>query len=128
MKCEVCGAEAEGCVVCVPGVPLSCFYCFDCLNSNAHPWWALVSNTVCATGDLDTMCDEWIEMVEDTCKRLGRTIEEFKADVARDKQLMYEDLDRLNKKMEEEEKLQELEAIEAECDGCSTYTKQLDCL
>lgn len=125
LVCEVCGSDVECEVFCVPGVPMSCRYCNDCLEANAHPWGILVANTVCATGDLDTMCDEWIDMVEATCRRLGRTIEEFKKQVAIDKQLMYEDLDRMNENMEKDSMLQELEALDAECDGgSSTYTKE----
>lgn len=79
--CEVCGAIVECEVVCVPGVPISCRYCRECLEADAHPWGILVANTVCAGGDLDAMIDEWKEMVENTCKRLGKTLDDFKSEV-----------------------------------------------
>ena len=80
LHCEVCDSEVECGVFCVPGVPISCRYCPECLKANAHPWGILVANTWCA-GGLENMIDEWRYMVENTCARLNKTMEQFNEDV-----------------------------------------------
>lgn len=79
--CEVCKQNVSVGVYCVPSVPISCAYCEECGKANAHPWWVLVSNTACGGGSLDKMALWWREMVEDTCKHLGKTLDEFNSDV-----------------------------------------------
>ena len=79
-KCEVCGKNDSIGVCCVPGIPISCAYCEECLKVNAHPWWILVANTSCI-GGLKNAADWWKKMVEDTCKHLGKTIDEFNSEV-----------------------------------------------
>lgn len=81
--CETCGSESPVAVVSVPGVPYSAAYCAACLEADAHPWGILVINTAMC-GGLDKMIDDWRRMVENTCARLGRTIEQFEADVKKD--------------------------------------------
>lgn len=78
--CEVClQNEAIG-VASVPGIPYSAAYCTECLKANAHPWRILVAEVSCL-GGLE-YATEWFKlMVEGTCKRLGKTIEEFTRDV-----------------------------------------------
>ena len=81
--CEVCNKNRAIGVCCVPGVPVSCAYCRECLDANAHPWWVLVANTVCI-GGLKNAADWWKKMVRDTCRHLGRTIEEFNQEVQKE--------------------------------------------
>lgn len=80
IKCEVCGNEPAVVSCCVPGVPISMVYCVLCLDANAHPWSILVANTVCL-GSYEQSVDWWKQMIDDTCARLGKTLDEFKADV-----------------------------------------------
>jgi len=77
--CETCGDQAVA-VIAVPSVPYSAAYCQKCLEANAHPWQILVANTA-AMGGLKQAAPFWLEMVKCTCKRLGRSLDEFKADV-----------------------------------------------
>jgi hypothetical protein len=80
--CEVCGVRQAIGVCCVPGVPYSAAYCRECLEANAHPWSILVDNTM-ALGGLSEAADWWKKMVEDTCRLLGKTLDQFNADVDR---------------------------------------------
>jgi hypothetical protein len=80
--CEVCGARQAVGVCCVPGVPYSPAYCRECLDANAHPWGILVGNTM-AIGGLSEAAAWWKQTVEDTCRRLGKTLDQFNADVER---------------------------------------------
>jgi len=79
--CDVCGKNEAVGVAAVPMVPISMAYCRACLDANAHPWEILVANTACI-GGLDSANESWKEMVMDTCKHLGRTLEEFNTAVA----------------------------------------------
>lgn len=81
--CDVCNKNESVGVACVPGVPISMAYCRECLQVNAHPYYVLVANTAMC-GGLDQMNDEWKGMVTDTCKHLGKTIEQFNLDVQDD--------------------------------------------
>lgn len=89
--CETCGSDNPVGVACVPGVPYSAAYCQACLDAGAHPWNILVANTVCV-GSLELMAPWWRELVNNTCTRLGRTLEEFEADVRRCAEQMQNDL------------------------------------
>ena len=82
IKCEVCGNEPMKGVASIPFIPMSVAYGAQCLAANAHPWWALVANQACIGDELETTHPEWQRMVHDTCAHLGKTIEQFKADVA----------------------------------------------
>lgn len=79
--CEVCNKNEAVGVACVPMVPMSCAYCSECLRANAHPWGILIANTICL-GGLDQANEDWKQMVTDTCAHLGKTLEEFNAEVA----------------------------------------------
>lgn len=81
--CEICNKNQATGVCCVPGVPISCAYCKECLDANAHPWWVLLANTVCL-GGLEHAAYWWKKMVEDTCLHLGRTKEEFNQEVQKE--------------------------------------------
>lgn len=74
--CDVCDKNLAVGVACIPFMPVSVGYCRECLKANAHPWWALVANTACI-GGLEHGNKAWQQMVHDTLKHLGRTIEEF---------------------------------------------------
>lgn len=78
--CDVCGVEPAVGVCCIPGVAYSAAYCRTCLEADAHPWHILVANTWCI-GSLAQAAPWWRQMVLNTCKHLGKTIEEFEADV-----------------------------------------------
>lgn len=78
--CETCNKNTAIGVAAAPCVPISVAYCHACLCANAHPWWVLVANTVCING-LENANDGWKQMVTDTCKHLGRTLEEFNREV-----------------------------------------------
>ena len=81
--CEVCNKNTSIGICCIPGLPMSCAYCQECLEANAHPWGAIVANTACC-GGLEHTGPEWVDMVHCTLKHLGRTIEEFIAEVSKD--------------------------------------------
>lgn len=79
-KCEVCDERTSIVVFCVPGMPVSAAYCQKCLDANAHPWVYLVANAACCDG-LEHCAAWFVEMVDDTCKFLGKTREQFDAAV-----------------------------------------------
>ena len=79
--CEVCGKNKAVGIACVPMVSTSCAYCSGCLRANAHPWAVLIANSICL-GGLDQANESWKQMVIDTCAHLGRTLEQFNAEVA----------------------------------------------
>jgi hypothetical protein len=81
--CEACGKNEAVGVCCVPAVAMSCAYCKPCLEANNHPMHVLVANTACI-GGLDKSADFWREMVTDSLKTQGKTLEWFNAEVARD--------------------------------------------
>jgi len=83
MSCDVCNKNDEIGVACIPGIPCSAAYCQECLDANAHPWWAIVANTACCDG-LENCADWWKKMVYDTCKHLDKTIEEFNKEVTKE--------------------------------------------
>ncbi len=78
--CEVCNKEQAIGVCCVPGVPYSAAYCRTCLGANAHPYGIVVANTACC-GGLNQTSPAWQEIVRDTLVHLGKSIEQFNADV-----------------------------------------------
>ena len=79
-KCEVCNANDMIGVACIPMTPVSVGYCRSCLQANAHPWWAMVTNTAC-TGGYDKTNEMWRLMIDDTIKHLGKTRKEFDKEV-----------------------------------------------
>lgn len=84
MTCDVCHDEPMVGVASVPGVPMSVAYGRKCLNANAHPYDIVVANTAVATDNPDWRlgcADWWLQIVADTCAHLGKTSEQFDADV-----------------------------------------------
>ena len=79
--CEVCDKNEATYTCSVPGVPISCAYCVDCFNANAHPWGIVVANTACL-GGLQYAAYWWKDIVYSTCTHLGKTKEEFEKAVA----------------------------------------------
>lgn len=98
LVCDVCNKEKAIGVACIPMVPMSVAYCRKCLEANAHPWWALVANTICING-LENANDEWKQMVYDTCKYLNRTLEEFNKEVKQGIEDMRKELEEFNKEV-----------------------------
>lgn len=91
MICDVCDKNEAIGTGCVPLVPITVAYCRECLEANAHPWDVLVANTACLDG-LELANEMWREMVTDTCKHLGKTLEQFNAEVAEEiKSMMAEE-------------------------------------
>lgn len=82
VKCETCQRYYAIGVASVPGIPYSAAYCDGCIKANAHPWWLLVANQCDIDEPLGLTAQWWQQMVHDTCVHLGRTIDEFKAEVA----------------------------------------------
>ena len=78
--CEVCEKNEIVGVTCVPGIPYSAGYCKECLRANAHPWFILVAQVACC-GGLEKVHEGFVEMVECTCKHLGKSMDQFKEDV-----------------------------------------------
>lgn len=83
LACAVCNNEPAVGVAAIPGMGMSEAYGQDCLDANAHPWWALVMNTS-IIGGLEQCAPWWQDMVRDTCAHLNRSLEDFNAEVARD--------------------------------------------
>jgi hypothetical protein len=81
--CDACKKNEAVGVACVPAVAMSCAYCKPCLEANNHPMWILTANTACI-GGLDKSADFWREMVMDSLKAQGKTLEWFNAEVARE--------------------------------------------
>ena len=82
-KCDVCNDEPVVGVACVPGMPVSVAYGRKCLDANAHPYGLVVANTACC-GGLEHTADWWQQIVKDTLSHLGKSLEQFNADVAKD--------------------------------------------
>lgn len=84
LLCEVCDKNEIVGVCSVPGVPYSARYCRECLQANSHPMGILVANTACI-GGYDESAEWWREMVNDSLKAQGKTLEWFKAEVEKAK-------------------------------------------
>lgn len=78
--CNVCKTNKAIGVVAVPGVPMSVAYCRECLEANSHPMYILIANTTCA-GGLEHTIEEWKQMVMDSLKCQGKTLEWFNEQV-----------------------------------------------
>lgn len=108
LTCEVCGDEPGVGVASIPGVPMSVAYGKRCLAANAHPYGIVVANTAMASGhpDWEQGCAPWWkQIVHDTLAHLGKTREEFDADVAREVEVMREyeaEMERVSKELNEE--------------------------
>ncbi len=84
LNCDVCNKRPMIGAFCIPGLPMSCAYCQECFDANAHPMGILVSMTA-TTGSLEAFDHFWVKMVEDTCKHLGVSMEEFMERVREEK-------------------------------------------
>jgi hypothetical protein len=62
-------------------MPVSMAYCKTCLEANAHPWGCLVGQASCIGPTFESYAPWFIQMIDDTCKHLGKTREAFLADV-----------------------------------------------
>ena len=82
-KCNVCNNEPIVGVACVPGMPVSVAYGAKCLKANAHPYGLVVANTAMC-GGLEHTAEWWQELVRDTLNHLGKSMERFTSDVAKD--------------------------------------------
>jgi hypothetical protein len=80
-KCEVCNERPPIGVACIPGLPMSVAYCQECVQVNASPYWALVSQTAMLNG-MENAAPWWHEQVEISLNHLGKTRAQFDADVA----------------------------------------------
>lgn len=78
--CESCNKNEAMGVACVPGVPCSAAYCYECLGANSHPMHILIANTACCEG-LEHCNEGWKRMVNDSLKHQGKTIEWFNKEV-----------------------------------------------
>ncbi len=78
--CNVCKTNRAIGVAAVPGVPISVAYCRECLKANSHPMYVLIANTVCA-GGLENTIEEWKQMVLDSLRYQGKTLEWFNEQV-----------------------------------------------
>lgn len=96
--CEVCGKEPAIGVAAVPGVPYSAAYGELCLEANAHPYWVCVQNTAMAGNGTDGYYGAakwWKDMVDDTLAHLGKTHDEFIADVLKSQEDYEDDLNHM---------------------------------
>lgn len=100
--CEACNQRPGIGVAAVPGCPVSVSYCRECLDANAHPYWVLVANTACV-GRYDDCADWWREMVDDTLRYLGKSREDFDAEVKASVDQMNEEMARLEPLFEDTE-------------------------
>lgn len=83
LTCEVCRKnEAKG-VACVPAIPISVAYCQECLDANSHPLDLLIANTAMCGGFNETN-EMWQEIVTDSLRNQGKTLEWFNEQVAKD--------------------------------------------
>jgi hypothetical protein len=89
VKCEVCRLEPAIGVACVPGIPYSAAYGFDCLQRRADPYSILRANVLCLGGEenaaswfLDTMTyvDGEYMMLREALRRHPITEEEMRMD------------------------------------------------
>ena len=80
LTCDVCNTNTAIGVCCVPGVPISCAYCAECLQADSHPMPVLIANTTCI-GGLKYAAEWWKEMVEHSLRHQGKTIEWFNQEV-----------------------------------------------
>ncbi len=78
--CEVCNKNEAIGVYCVPGVPVSCAYCRECLANDNHSISILIANTACCSG-LENTIDWWKHMVMHCLKYQGKTLEWFNEQV-----------------------------------------------
>lgn len=97
MSCEVCGnPEVVGVASCGFG-PISTAFCADCAEKRLAPYGIMVAYVSCAGEYPDDINDAYVAEVQRILKELGKTEEEFAADVHQANVQMYEDMERMEK-------------------------------
>lgn len=82
--CDVCGREAAVIASPVPGAMGTVVaYGQRCLDADVHPYDVLVRVTADVRNELVTSSRWWWDVIERTCTYLGRSVEQFRDDVAR---------------------------------------------
>lgn len=87
-KCSVCGKTGDVFVASSMCGAMSLAYCEECLAAGAEPWGDLAAYISLAGRYPDDINEEYREIVRDTCRRLGRTEEEFAAAVEKEREEM----------------------------------------
>ncbi len=80
-KCAVCGKQTEVYVASSSIGAVTYAYCEDCLRAGAEPWSDLVFNCAICGPYPESVNTQFRETVRNTCRHLGKTEEEFQADV-----------------------------------------------
>ncbi|MFA5377486.1 MAG: hypothetical protein WC455_17175 [Dehalococcoidia bacterium] len=78
--CDACGERPAVGVAGVPMVPMSGAYCLTCLQTNNHPMYVLIANTICCDG-LENCRKEWVDMVLCSLGAQRKTLDWFNAEV-----------------------------------------------
>lgn len=81
LTCQVCGAPAVGVFSSGLG-PASFAYCAECGAVGAEPYGLTVAYVALCCGTTPDAVEEWFHgLIEATCGRAGKTVEQFWADV-----------------------------------------------
>ena len=76
-KCDVCGALTDTIVCCSACGGMTFAYCKECLESGAEPWDELVNYISIAGHYPEEINSNYRDIVKDTCKRLGKSEDDF---------------------------------------------------
>lgn len=79
LECDVCGQPAVGVSSSTLGA-ISFAFCKRCLDEGAEPYWMLVG-TCAICGDIREMTQYVQDMIPRTLSIVGKTMDEFLADV-----------------------------------------------
>lgn len=80
--CECCAKKKPLVGVAgIPGLPMSITWCGDCLNAQVIPYWACIHFLAMTNGDLTGLIPECQEMITDSLKYHGKTMDELMLDV-----------------------------------------------
>ena len=97
MNCEVCGSpDVVGVASCGFG-PISTAYCANCADKGLAPYRIMVAYISCAGEYPDDINEYYVNEVRRILKELGRTEEEFTADVHKANVEMYAEMERMEK-------------------------------
>lgn len=89
-KCEVCDDRPAIGVASMPGACSGAF-CAECAQAGALPFWHIVAYTACL-GDMSQAADWWVNTVEASLRRVGKSQAEFNEAVAKSVQSLEERL------------------------------------
>lgn len=78
--CETCNKNEAIGVCSIPYLPISCAYCVECLNANAHPYHYMVAGTAIA-GGYDDLNAGFKQMVNCTLEHLDKKRTDFNKEV-----------------------------------------------